>query len=255
MNETHLLKTDIRRMLCSPMLYASLCVGVLVLLHPLFDAFIHPANGTLMQFLSVPLGTSDFTPFAAIFCVLPFSDSFCKDYNSGYLGLIVFRTGVKKFALQRCFTVILSGGCLMAVTMFITIVVCIGLANQPETAETTQFLSRTIWARLGLVLKYRGIIHMVLRVLLAFIFGALWAIIGLTISVFITNRYVTYIAPFVLYQALWFLLEGSAFNPVYMLRGDSNYLPSLWFVLTYQLASIALCCTISYFGIRKKVQI
>lgn len=250
-----ILKADISRIFTSPKFYISLCLGLVIFLRPLLPAVIHPTQGTLMQFLSGPLAISDFTPFAALFCVLPFADSFCEDYLSGFVNFAVLRTGKKKFAVQRCLSVALSGGILMAANMLAAIILCAILANQPETAETAAFLNRTIWAKMDLILRYHGFFHYALRIFLAFLFGCLWALVGLVTSVLITNRYVTYVAPFALYQVLWFLLAETAFNPVYMLRGDSNFLPSLWFVLIHQLLLIMVCFMISYWGIRKKVQV
>lgn len=250
-----LLKADIRRIFGSPKFYISLCLGLTVFLRPLLPAVMHPSQGTLMQFLSGPLAISDFTPFAVLFCVLPFADSFCEDYLSGLVKFSVLRTGIKKYAAQRCLSVALSGGVLMAATMLVAILLCAVLANQPETAESAAFLGRTIWAKMDLILRYHGVFHYALRIFLAFLFGCLWSLVGLLTSVLITNRYVTYVAPFVLYQVLWFLLAETAFNPVYMLRGDSDFLPSLWFVLIHQLSLILVCSALSYWGIRKKVQV
>lgn len=254
LKSSYFIRCDLKRMLKAPGIYLSVFLSLFILLRPLAGAFVEKANGTFLQILSVPFATSDFTPFAAIFCVLPFAGSFCEDYNSGYIKSIALRIGVKKYAQQRCLTVILSGGIMMALTVMIVIVVCACLANMPETEETVAFMRTTIWARMGILMKYHGILFVMLKVLLAFLFGAVWALIGLTISVFLTNLYITYIAPFTLYQILWLLLEGSAFNPVYLLRGDSNFIPSFEFILIYQVVIIIVCCMISCMGIREKVE-
>ncbi len=251
---SYLIRCDLKRMLKAPGIYLPVILSLFILLRPLAGAFTEKADGTFLQILSVPFASSDFTPFAAIFCVLPFAGSFCEDYNSGYIKAIASRIGVKKYARQRCLSVLLSGGIMMALTVMIVIVVCACLTNMPETEETSAFMRTTIWARMGILTRYHEVLFVTLKVLLAFLFGAVWALIGLTISVFITNRYITYIAPFVLYQILWLLLEGSAFNPVYMLRGDSNFIPSFPFILFYQAAIMILCFMISCMGIRKKVE-
>ncbi len=253
-NKTRFFKYDMKRMFHGAGFYLAFLISLLVLLRPLQEAVSGKADGTFFQFLSVPLGTSDFTPFAALFCVLPYAWSFCEDYNTGYIKAIVSRIGIRKYSLQRCFTVMLSGGILMAALMLTVSLVCAGLANRPETSESAAFLSRTIWADLNLLFVADGFAVAGLRVLLAFLFGSVWALFALVVSVFITNRYITLIAPFVVYQILWFLLEENAFNPVYQLRGDSDYLPSLWFVLGYQICLIALCILVSCLGIRKKVE-
>lgn len=252
--KTCFFKYDMKRMFHGAGFYLAFLISLLILLRPLKEAIFEKADGTFFQFLSVPLALSDFTPFAALFCVIPYAWSFCEDYNTGYIKNIISRIGIKKYSLQRCFTVMLSGGILMASIILTVCLICAGLATMPEISESAAFLSRTIWADLNLLFVADGLAVVGLRVLLAFLFGSLWSLSGLVVSVLITNRYITLIAPFVVYQILWFLLEGNAFNPVYQLRGDSNYLPSLWFVLGYQICLIALCILFSCVGIRKKVE-
>jgi len=253
-NKTYFFKYDLKRMFHGAGFYLAFMVSILILLKPLQGAFVEKMYGTFFQFLSAPLASSGFTPFAALFCVIPYAWSFCEDYNTGYIKDIISRIGIKRYSLQRCFVVMLSGGMLMAAVFLTVILVCVGLAKLPETYESAAFLSGTIWAEMNLLFVGNGTVVAGLRVLLAFLFGSVWALFGLMISVFVVNRYITLIAPFVVYQILWFFLEGNAFNPVYQMRGDSNYLPSLWFVLWYQLCLIIICITISCIGIRKRVE-
>lgn len=243
-----------KRMLRSPRLYVSIFLSLFILLRPLSEAFVEKPNGTFLQFLSVPFAASDYTPFAAIFCVLPFSGSFCEDYNSGYFKFIILRTGEKKYAYSRCILVMLSGGIMMAITVSIVILTCAFFSNMPETVDTAAFMRTSIWASMGILIKHQWILA-ILKILLAFLFGSAWAMTGLLISVLYINRYVTCIAPFVIYQILWFLLEGNAFNPVYLLRGDSNFIPSFSFIVIYQMIWISVCFLTSYIGIRKRVTV
>lgn len=250
-----MIKSDLRRMALSPKIYVSFSIGVLILLRPLFAAIAQRADGSFFQFLSVPFGLSDFTPFAAVFCVLPFADSFCDDYNSGYVNAVCTRSGVKKYSVLRSLTVAISGGITMAAIVAVTILTCALLASQPDTAETVQFMRNSIWAKMDLILRFNGMVLVAVKVILAFMFGCLWALVGLAISTVFVNRYVTYIAPFVIYQGLWFLLPESPLNPVYLLRGDSNFIPSLWFMLCWQGFLIAVTFVLSAWGIKRKVKI
>jgi hypothetical protein len=95
---------------------------------------------------------------------------------------------------------------------------------------------------------------LLLRILFGFLFGCVWSLIGLLTSSILTNKYVTYIAPFVLYQLLWFVLSETMWNPVYMLRGDSNFIPSIPFVLVYQTVIILVLIFSSCLLIRRKVR-
>ena len=64
------------------------------------------------------------------------------------------------------------------------------------------------------------------KVILGFLFGCIWALVGLAFAVWFPNKYVALIAPFVLYEAMWLALgEILVLNPIYLMRGDdlNNY--------------------------------
>lgn len=255
MKRNNMLQSDMVRIFHNWRIYVAICAGLLLILHPLVKIWEYRNGFSPMQLLSAPLGSSDFTPFAAIFCVLPFAESFCEDQNSGYIYCIVERIGLKKYARKRCMSVALSGGIVTAVIMAVTILLCVIGAGQPETEETVSFMNNTIWAKMDIILLAHGMLLYLLRVFIAFLFGMLWALIGLCISVLIANRYVTLIAPFVLYQAMWFLLNETAINPVYLFRGDSNFIPSFAFLVIYQLTCIFLCAVFSIYGIKRRIRL
>ncbi len=255
MKTQSLWKGDFRRIIISSRFWISFFIAIFILLRPLYGAFGAEETASFLNLMTAPFGVSDFSPFAAVFAVIPFADSFSEDYISGYVNPIIMRIGVKRYSRQKCFTTAISGGILMGLVVMTTLCVCAFLATEPDTPESVYFLAGSLWDRMGLTLGYRRIILAALKVLLGFIFGCVWALVGLCVSVFITNRYVTLIAPFVIYQFLWFLLEESPFNPVYVFRGDSNLIPSFNFILLYQGSLIAICSIISINGIRKKVTI
>lgn len=83
-----------------------------------------------------------------------------------------------------------------------------------------------------------GALVVLLFLVLAFLFGALWSNIGLCISVFVPNRYVTLITPFAIYFALHILLYRTGvlllFSPVNMLMPTAAFIPDLLFPFAYQ---------------------
>ena len=252
-----MITSDIKRIFTRPLLYVAIVVGVIILNRPLIEALVSGSlgSGSLSQVLSVPFAMSDFTPFAAIFCSLPFSDSFCEDYNTGYIRSIVSRSGVRKYAIVRDVSVAISGGFSMFIIILITILFCGVLSDLPETPDKVEFMRNSIWVRSGIIYIAHGYPYLAIRLLFAFLFGSVWSLVGLTISTIFTNRYVTYIAPFVIYQSLWFVFDEEKWNPVYLLRCDSNFIPSLGFVIVYQFTIILFLSIISCFLIRKKVKV
>jgi len=260
-------RQDIRRSLTGIRFWGSMGICLLILLRPLSGVLAEQilfrslagelsqrTEATFFQLLSIPFATSGFTPFAAAFCPLPFSDSFCEDYNSAYSRHIVIRIGSRRYARGRTLCVMLTGGLMMAAVVLITCLICAGLADQPESEETVAFMARSVWGRMDLLLLMHGRVVVGLKVMLAFLFGSLWALVGLAVSVIWTNRYITVIAPFAFYQALWLRLEGKGWNPVYLLRGDSDYIPSLGYIFLVQGTCILLCFLFCCLGIRMKVE-
>lgn len=242
-------------MFSRPLLYVSFIVGAILINRPLLESMFESADsGSISQILSVPFAMSSFTPFAAIFCALPFADSFCEDFNTGYVRSVISRSGLKKYALARCLSVAMSGGLVMAGIIAVTILHCGILADSPDTPDTVEFMRNSIWMRSGIIFVMNGIPYLVLRVVFGFLFGCVWSLIGLLTSTILTNRYVTYIAPFVLYQMLWFVLSETMWNPVYLLRCDSNFIPSIAFAITYQMVLILVLIISSFLLIKRKVR-
>ena len=250
----NVLWTDIRSFLRSSRIWAALVMGTLLIIRPIFEVWRYWAGNlnSPMELLSLPLAISDFTPFAPIFCALPYATSFCDDYTSGYMRYITARSGVKTYCKGRTLSVALSGMIVMACIFTITIIVCVLTAQLPDTIQTVSFMEHTIWARMNWLLPYNGLLAYAGRVLLASLFGAVWAVVALGISTWIPNRHVALIAPFVLYQLLWLLLMNSYLNPLFMLRADDRRIPSIWFVVIYQMVWLIIWGTISYQGMMRR---
>ncbi len=253
MNTITIFHSDVRRVLRSWRIWASIIMSLAILLRPLMEICSTWHMYSPSELLSVPLGSSDYSPYAAFFCVIPFADSFCEDILSGYGYFIIARTHRIRYIRCRILTVACSGALVTGITMTITIVLCHLLSGQPETDSSIDFLSNTLWGKSGLATTDTIVYTELLRIVIAVLFGSLWALIGLVFSTVIVNRYLTLIGPFVLYQFLWFLLDGSIFNPVYYFRGDSAFIPSLVFLLCHQLFFIAVCILITSFGMKRRL--
>lgn len=248
-----LFRNDLRRMLRGPKLYISYVVALAMLLRPLFDILQYKGLYSFVYLQSFPYHLSDFVPFAAIFCVLPFADSFCEDYNSGFVHAVALRIGAKRYAWQKAVATAFSGGLCMGLIKATVLTVCYLCANVPDDAESVQFMWTSLWYKADLLLRFHGLGFFAGLVLTAFLFGCLWASVGLCVSTVVTNKYVTLIAPFAIYQFLWLFVPNGAYNPVYGLHGENA--PSFLFLIGYPLLLTAVCCVCSVFGIRKKVKI
>lgn len=252
MSTLRLLRTELARMLTGPRLYLCIGISLAVLLRPLVETLSGGGGGTFLTLQTLPFGLSDYSPFAAIFCVVPFADSFCEDCQSGVIVPMVQRVGFRRYALSRCLSVGLSGGIMMSLTVLITLLTCFFTAEEPDTTETVQFwiYGNSLWYRLGILFRWKGLGVLAIRVLFGFLFGCAWAMVGLAVSTLVANRYITFVAPFVIYQIGWFLADGDA-NPVKLLRGD--YAPSVLYVVGVQLTLAGMCGIFAYFRMKKRV--
>lgn len=246
-----MIKSDIRRAFMSYRLYVAMAVALTILLRPLIEVLQGSGEFSFVYLQQFPFGLSDYTPFAAIFCVFPFADSFCDDYTSGYVYAITLRMGPKQYARQRFVSNALIGGITQGVIVAIALSVCYLGASTPETMESVAFMQGTPWYELNLLLRFHGALFFTLRVLLAFLFGCLWASVGLCVSAFSANRYITLVAPFVLYQLLWRLIDPPLLNPVEALGGNS--VSSLPILVVYQFILITICGIISVKKIKKRI--
>ena len=190
-------------------------------------AFHVPLNGSRSSYFIMieVFAASGFTPFAAIFPGLAYASAFCEEYNSGYIKMMYSRMLPGKFALTRIVTVALSGGTMLAIPFIIvlSIVYCFGIPGIP-TGSDKGLMAGT--ALVFYIENYGEWYIFFWKVILGFLFGCIWALAGLAFAVWLPNRYVALIAPFVLYEAMWLVLgELSALNPMYLMRGDdlNNY--------------------------------
>lgn len=184
-----------------------------------FDAPLDGSRSFLNSFGNL-FHASGFSPFAAIFPALAYATVFCEEYGHGYLRMILHRTGQKRFIRVRITTVAVSGGLMMALPVTIVCLIAyIGSAHGIPTGSDEGLLEGT--KIIAAIEQYGDWYILVGKALLAFQFGALWALVGLAFAVWIPNRYVGLLAPFILYDSLWLFVGDTPFNPVYLLSGDN----------------------------------
>ncbi len=227
------IKADIKRIMHSWQFYTALVGGLILFLHPVLLQSQAWAHSSPLELFSVSMGISDFTPFAVIFAVLPYGTAFCMDCKTDYAASIVSRIGVRRYIRSRLASTALSGAGVMGMMMLLISAFCQLFAGMPETPESAGFLRGGPWEELPFLMH--GMVFYLLRILLAMLFGSLWATVGLIFSAAFPNPYAALILPFVVYQVLWYLLEGSLLNPLYYLRADHFGIPSLAFAFGYQI--------------------
>ena len=165
-------------------------------------------------------GASGFGPFAAVFPVLAYATRFCEEYQSGYYRMIFSRMSPVRFGRIRICSVALSGGVMLAVPIASVCIMAyvLGVPGVPQGSDKG-LLDGTIM--LTYIVKYGDWYIAVGKTVLGFLFGCVWALMGFMFAVWIPNRYVALIAPFVLYESMWIGLDRIVWlNPIRLLRGD-----------------------------------
>lgn len=200
--------------------------------------------------------TSGFGPFAGVFPALAYASIFCEEYQSGYIRMIFARMRPVKFGILRMISVALSGGTMLAIPIGISFIIALncGIPGIPQGCDQS-LLDKS--EMLSYLEKYGDWSIAVGRVMLAFLFGCAWALVGLAFAVWISNRYVALIAPFVLYESLWMALyDVPILNPIRLLRGEGCNAG----VYTYPICMAVLCvylllaALIVIMGIKRRFQ-
>ena len=169
------------------------------------------------------LAASGFIVFLPVFPVLGYASRFCGEYESGYYRFILSRMRPQKYAQMRSISVALSGGVIVALPYLLICLAAVHLET-PGLADInalgTSALRVDADIEMVVIGRTYGIGMMVaVKVLLGFLFGSAWALVGLAFAVWMPNKYVSLIAPFVLYESLYILMPNRL-NPAILVRGD-----------------------------------
>lgn len=215
---------DLKRSFCNRGFGAGLFAVTWILVSAAFHAPLDKSRSSYFIMTEV-FAASGFGPFAAIFPGLAYASVFCEEYSSGYLKMIYARMLPKEFALTRIVTVALSGGTMLAApfTLVLGIAYCCGIPGIPTGSDEGLMEGAKL---LIYIEKYGDWYIFLWKVILGFLFGCIWALAGLAFAVWIPNKYVALIAPFVLYESMWLALgKVMVLNPIYLMRGDdlNNY--------------------------------
>lgn len=235
-------------------------LGFFIAIFSLLIIFLHAVrintnfagSPSTYEIISVAMALSGFTPFAAIFPVLGYSARFCDEYRSGYLNMMLGRMGWKQYGWIRILTTGISGGMVIAIPIM---VVCIfgyivGVPGIEGLENSGLYYGTRMWYYLE---EYGDWYILIGKTILGFLFGALWAIVGLAFSVWFYNRYVTLLAPFILYEMMWILLyKFPVLNPIFLLRGDDlqSYPLSGFMELVY----LVIAIIVVWLGLKRRVQ-
>lgn len=182
---------------------------------------VHPVN-----LLMVVLSYTPFAALAALLATLPFADSFLDDRNNGFLRFIALRTPYRSYLAAKGLAAAMAGGTSIAASFILMLGILILSGKADFSARsyisTSTFAPFEPWGPLGGLYSLDPYLYLVFLLISAFLFGAVYALMGLAISTLINNRYVVLAAPLIFFHIFSYLEPRSlrllpAWNPAYSL--------------------------------------
>ncbi|WP_101696622.1 hypothetical protein [Clostridium minihomine] len=186
----------------------------------------------MVQYASSASGTNN---LILLFCVLPYTMSFCSDWDSGYIRLVAARSGSLRYAVSKYFSCFFSS-CL-ATTVGMALFILPVTLNHPlvdASAENLQPYITLPTLEGQLLGQGQFVLYFIIYLFLRSLHNGFWATVGLCASVYIPNRFVAVFIPFIGFYVLklvtyqfptWlqlsklgaanFILGGVGFNIMY----------------------------------------
>lgn len=192
----------LRQSICSPQFLLTVLATVVVLVIGIFTDLLSAFQSEALldgsfhfTILQKAIQSDAFTFALPILSTLPFSSAFLDELKSGFIKEYLPRTTRTDYLAGKIAGCMVSGGAGVIGGIGITFGVGYFIFSPMEKAlaEGENYLSvmETFWQNL----------------LLVFMIGAFWALVGMLLSVATNSKYMAYTAPFIFYYVLIILCE------------------------------------------------
>lgn len=233
---------ELKRYIISPLFAVAVIASLALMIYPIFGNLTHIFDNPQPYLYYIngihTLGTFDL--FAPAIAAIPCGASFYNDYGSGFCKFILPRTSRLKYLLVKTFTCGITGGLALFMPNFLLFSILLLFGN-PHSSELNLLQGSVLSS-----LEHANVILVLL--LLAFLFGAGWALMGLAVSAFIPNKFAAAASPFMIYIALStaLSLDDSCFifSPMNMLYPNALAIPSITFCVIYLLVLIVISAAV-----------
>lgn len=140
---------------------------------------------------------SGFNTLLTLLCVLPYTTSFCQDWNSRYIRSLVARSGLPRYAWSRVIACACSAGASVALGSLLFVLSFAFRLPLVSTAggNYEAFATKTLGG--ALLLNGYPAAYFAVYIYLAVLAGAFWSVVGLCASAWITNKFVALFAPYI----------------------------------------------------------
>ena len=257
------LHLQLKRELFSFPMFISIVIGLVFLLHPLciplFMSIKYASPFDYVFIFYTPHSGGVFDLFAPALAVLPAATVFCDDYNSGYIKSITMRTTKKKYIAERLLCNSIAGGFALAIPVLFIFAISL-IFGEPYLRSSipdgfSTFYADTVFENIQFV--WGGLLVSVIVIALTFLFGMVWASIGLCVSAFLTNRYIALAFPIILYYSINILFSRLGFtmlSPVNTIMPNAYMTPSLVYVLVFQFILLFTSAILFVFGVNRRLK-
>lgn len=214
------------------------------------------SNVDVLHFFEIAHNVGALSPLIIICAVIPYSMSFCEEYQSQTFLLFLHRCNPKEYSLSKILSSAISSGlsCALGIVVFLSILLLCSypivstqggvylsymqhLQNHTLSGSSYYFLT-------PLLLDGKYYLFFLCHILLVFIVCSFWGAFAMMISGYIVNREVLIFTPFIAFNIEQFLFPPSStsVNTQVILWGNFSFSPSikLNFLLLFFALSIAL---------------
>ena len=154
------------------------------------------ANVDLTFFWENLIMLSGMSRIAAVLPGLPVAYSLLEERNSGYLRIDIYREGAGAYIKRKLYFVIVSGMLVMLVPYLLINIPILAVTEPVGPDNCHSVLKDMVWGKVLFI--WGGKLYLILQGLIFALYGALWALIVLLVTLFVRNKYIAFVIPFII---------------------------------------------------------
>lgn len=204
-------KMEINRILRRPIFWVLVLVGVAFAIAPIKEGWLAIAPDYMLMELSPYVHWIYLYPTASeniyklifpLLAAIAYADSYAEDFNTGFIKNILTKVKKKKYLRIRYIVNFCLGGFIVILPLMLNFLCT--MAVYPLIEPNFYYGSNLVIESSFLPDLYyqHPFLYILLRIFILFFVGGMFASLGLAVSVFIKNRYVIVIFPFLIFMVL-----------------------------------------------------
>lgn len=177
------------------------------------DSFFEGASKNVYRLWTLWYAFAFYNYLAPLLAAIPYSDSLIIDRRHGFLKNILTRCSMRRYLAARILANAAVGALSVSIPAVLMLVYCYSImpAEGPimTVGEMPHVFPNMPMGVLGYLYLQQPFLYLAFLVLLALIFGAVYATFGLAVSVWVNNPYAAIATPFAFLVVIGYLTERS----------------------------------------------